>query len=66
METNAITEKKLENIELQLQNIKLMMLELIQNQEPKKIIQLKGVLKGAEISDEDIVESKNSLFKIGA
>ena len=57
METTLIS-KKLENIEQELHSLKTIVL----GKSKKKIISLKGLLKGIQISEEDIQQSKKSLF----
>ena len=52
---------KLNAIEKEIKNLKLLVL---QHQKPKKIVSLKGLLKGVKIKDEDFSEAKKSLFKI--
>lgn len=59
-------EKKLESIESELKNLKSIVINLAQEPEHKKVVKLKGLLKGMIVSEEDIEESKKSLFKIGA
>ena len=61
-----IMEKKLENIESELYNLKSVIVKLIQQPEPNKIVKLKGLLKGLVVNEDDINEAKKSLFKIGA
>ena len=51
---------KLNAIEKEIKNLKLLVL---QHQKPKKIVSLKGLLKGVKIKDEDFSEAKKSLFK---
>ena len=60
METNM--EKKLNNIELELYNLKSIIIKLSQTQTPKKLVKIKGMLKGINVNDENIDEAKNSLF----
>lgn len=52
---------KLNAIENEIKNLKLLVL---QHQKPKKIVSLKGLLKGAKIKEVDFPEAKKSLFKI--
>mgnify|MGYP001559622277 CR=1 FL=1 len=59
-------EKKLENIESELYNLKSIMAKLIQQPAHQKIVKLKGLLKGTKIDEEEIDEAKKSLFKAGA
>ena len=58
-------EKKLENIELELYNLKSVIVKLIQQPKHNQIVKLGGMLKGIVVNEEDIQEAKNSLFKIG-
>ena len=62
----TIMEEKLENIESELYNLKSVIVKLIQQPEPNKIVKLKGLLKGLVVNEDDINEAKKSLFKIGA
>ncbi len=58
--------QKIENIEKEVMGLKL---TLLKNLTPsgKKVISLKGILKGFEITEEDISSAKQSLYsKIGA
>jgi len=58
--------QKIENIEKEVMGLKL---TLLKNLTPsgKKIISLKGILKGIEVTKEDISSAKKSLYsKIGA
>jgi hypothetical protein len=58
--------QKIENIEKEVMGLKL---TLLKNLTPsgKKVISLKGILKGFEITEEDISSAKKSLYsKIGA
>ena len=55
--------KKLNKIEKQIDVLKLIMAGAMQNKN-KKMISLKGLLSGVEISESDISESKKSLFKL--
>ncbi|MEK6808135.1 MAG: hypothetical protein AABY14_00440 [Nanoarchaeota archaeon] len=64
MESNILVEKKLENIESELYNLKSIIINLLQKQEQKKVVKLKGLLKGITVDEEVIKESKKSLFKI--
>lgn len=66
MASTAIMEKKLEKIESELYSLKSIVINLVQHPEPKKIIKLKGLLKGIKVNEGDIEEAKNSLFKTGA
>ncbi len=60
MEAAAIY-PKLSAIENEIKNLKLLVLR---NQKPKKIVSLKGLLKGVKIKEEDFSEAKESWFKI--
>jgi hypothetical protein len=58
--------QKIENIEKEVMGLKL---TLLKNLPPsgKKLISLKGILKGIEVTEEDISSAKKSLYsKIGA
>ena len=58
--------RKIENIEKEVMVLKL---TLLKNLPPsgKKLISLKGILKGIEVTEEDIFSAKKSLYsKIGA
>ena len=58
--------QKIENIEKEVMGLKL---TLLKNLTPsgKKLISLKGILKGIEVTEEDISSAKKSLYsKIGA
>jgi hypothetical protein len=58
--------QKIENIEKEVTGLKL---TLLKNLTPsgKKVISLKGILKGCEITEDDISSAKRSLYsKIGA
>lgn len=62
----SLLNKKLETIENEVYSLKSMLLKIVQEPKHKKIVQIKGLLKGISISDEDIEEAKKSLFKSGA
>ena len=66
MEPTAIMEKKLENIELELYNLKSAIIKLTQQPQYNKVVKLKGLLKGMIVSENEIKEAEKSLFKIGA
>lgn len=57
--------KKLEMLENEVSDIKSMLIKLSQSPQNRKIISLKGLLKGIKIDDEDIEEAKLSMFKTG-
>ena len=59
-------ERKMETIESELKELKSVVWTLVQQPSYKKLIKLKGMLRGIQIHDRDIKESKNSLFKTGA
>lgn len=63
---NAIVEKKLENIECELKNLKSIVINLSQQPQHKKMAKLKGLLKGITVNEDDIEEAEKSLFKAGA
>ena len=56
-------EKKLGEIESELYNLRSIIIKLIQQPEQKKIIRLKGLLKGTIVTEQDIKQSKKSLFE---
>ena len=58
--------KKLETIEDELYNLKSMLIKTIQQPETKRLLTLKGLLKGLKVNEDEIEEAKRSLFKIGA
>ena len=58
-----LLEKKIGNIELELQNLKSIIIQLIQKPEPKKLVKLKGLLQGIRVDDKDIKEAKSALFR---
>ena len=58
-------EKKLNNIELELHNLRSIIIKLAQSNEPKKIIKIKGMLKGMDVSEDEINEVKRSVFVSG-
>ena len=55
-------EKKLNSIEMELYNLKSIIIKLVQSNESKKIIKIKGMLKGIDINEEEINEAKKSVF----
>lgn len=63
---SAIMEKKLENIESELKNLKSIVINLVQQPEHKKVVKLKGLLKGIRVNEDDIKEAEEALFKTGA
>lgn len=63
---NAILEKKIENIESELKNLKSMVIGLAQEPERKKAVKLKGLLKGIVVNEDDIKEAEKALFRTGA
>lgn len=50
---------KLNAIENDIRNLKL---PVLQHQKPKKIVSLKGLLKGFKLREEDFSDAKKSLF----
>ncbi len=57
---------KIENIEKEIMNLKLIVLKKL-TPAGKKKISLKGIIKDAKITDADIIQAKKSLYsKIGA
>ena len=57
--------KKLEMLENEVSDIKSMLIKLSQSPQDRKIVSLKGLLKGIEVDEEDIEGAKSSLFKAG-
>ena len=56
---------KIETIEKEIKDLKISVLKKL-TPSGKKIVKLKGILKGVDISDEDITSAKKSLYsKIG-
>jgi hypothetical protein len=55
--------KKVDMIQRDLDFLKL---SLTKGFQTKKVVSLKGILKGIEVEDEDVEEAKKSLFKSGA
>lgn len=59
--------KKLaEKVDMIQKDIDLLKHGFVKGAQGKKVVSLKGVLKGIEISEEDVEEAKKSLFKMGA
>ena len=58
--------KKLELLENEVTDIKSMLIRLSQSPKDRKIVSLKGLLKGIKVEENDIEEAKRSLFKAGA
>lgn len=59
--------KKLaEKVDMIQKDIDLLKHSLVKGAQGKKVVSLKGVLKGIEIVEEDVGEAKKSLFKTGA
>ena len=54
--------EKLGRIEKEIELLKNFVIQM--SPTPKQIVSLGGVLKGVEITEEDIKEAKNSVFKI--
>jgi hypothetical protein len=63
---SAIIEKKIENMESELKNLKSIVISLAQEPEHKKVVKLKGLLKGLVVNETDLKESEKALFKTGA
>jgi len=55
---------ELKKIENEIQNLKILIIRT--QQMPKRVISLKGMLKGITVTEDDIEEAKKSLFKFGA
>lgn len=62
-DTNIILEKKLETLENEVKDMKLMLKRVQSFPEGKKIVKLGGTLKGMEVSEDDIKEAKRALFR---
>jgi hypothetical protein len=62
MQENIHAEMK--EIKKEIQNLKIMLMKT--ERKPKRVVKLKGMLKGMEVSEEDIQKAKKSLFKFGA
>ena len=58
--------KKLEELENEVSDIKSMLIRLSQSPQNRKIVSLKGLLNGIRVDEEDIEEAKKSLFRVGA
>lgn len=52
---------KIESIEKEIMNLKLSVLKKL-TPSGKKVIKLKGILKGVDITNEDITSAKDSLY----
>jgi hypothetical protein len=59
--SNADILNKIETIEKEVMKLKLSVLSKL-TASGKKIVKLKGILKGSEISDKDITSAKKSLY----
>ncbi|MBU1252575.1 MAG: hypothetical protein KJ905_02400 [Nanoarchaeota archaeon] len=57
-----ITDEKLRELESELRSLKSLVITFSQSCEPKKVVEIKGLLDGVEVSEEDIEESIHSLF----
>ena len=57
----GIIYSKLNAIENDIKSLKRL---ILQHQKPKKIVSLKGFLKGIKINEEDFSEAKKSLIKV--
>lgn len=66
MASTTIMEEKIEKIESEIYSLKSIIINLIQHPEHKKIVKLKGLLKGIKVNENDIEDVKHSLFKTGA
>ena len=53
-------------LENEVTDIKSMLIRLSQSPQDRKIVSLKGLLKGIKVEENDIEEAKRSLFKTGA
>ena len=58
--------KKIENMEKEMDHLKSVVINMAHSAGNKKPVALSGMLKGINVSDEDIEESEKSLFKSGA
>ncbi|MDO8570970.1 MAG: hypothetical protein Q7R97_05300 [Candidatus Daviesbacteria bacterium] len=64
MATESIN-KQFDLIESEITSLKSMIINIAQQQNPKEILHLKGILKGISVTEEDIGGAKKSLFKAG-
>jgi hypothetical protein len=64
MEDVKKVSEKLDAVQKDLDFLKLNLAKSLQTQ-PKKLVSLKGILKGLKVDDEDIKRAKKSLFKTG-
>lgn len=55
--------KKLSTIEKEIADLKHIFFQNMQYIQPKQLVSLKGIGKGADVSEEDIQKAKKSLFK---
>ncbi len=56
--------KKIEAIEEEILNLKSVIIKISQLPKKRKVISLKGLLKGIKVDEKDIEEAEKSLFKI--
>lgn len=56
--------KKLNDIEKEISNMQLLLAMHLTEKKKKRLASLKGMLNGIEINEEDIEDSKKSLFKV--
>ncbi len=61
LKSNADILNKIETIEKEVMKLKLSVLTKLTSS-GKKILKLKGILKGSDISDKDITSAKKSLY----
>jgi len=54
---------KLSKIEHEIEALKMLILKIPET--PREVVSLRGLLKGAKITEDDIKEAKQSLFKYG-
>jgi hypothetical protein len=66
MASQVQIEKKLDELESELNTVKALLLKLSQSQSRKKIVKLAGAWKGISVSEQDFNNAKNSLFSFGA
>ena len=65
MEQTQDINKKLEIIEGDIESLKSMMIKISQGSKPSRAAHIKEALKGVTVTEDDIAQAKNSLFKAG-
>jgi hypothetical protein len=61
MKSTADILQKIENIEKEVMDLRLSVLKKL-TPSGKKVLSLKGILKGVNVTDEDIAQAKKSLY----